>query len=444
MSQPHSYYDNLGLTHDAPPALIKAARDALLQKYSKENFPNDDEELNRIRNVINASYDALITPQKRAAHNAWLATSVTARLPVLLPTPNPIEPIFVEEQKTKHAKNSTPLTGVLVGGLLLAIVIGFILSSNSTKSTVGTATLDAPPVSAAPKSDVNKYQDATVVFQPDLGVASINANLREFDSVKSKVLRVVPRATLLKKLSSQGAFVQVQLADGAKGWIAEELLLPQADVIRLNNTTAKAYIQENSGEARLQESWNTVFPAARERMLSLLLQLEQKNPAIQNNITLLEFMALDKPKLDASALVWFGQSVLLEKENAKPTEALLASRAAIVAAPYDAGAYTALGIAAYEAGDKISLDSAALMALGLSPKTTNTWVVMGLSLGADVKTSRHAVGAFMLAIKFSRNGSFTKKYLLDLADKATNPNLPPVLREAVNEMNSNPNSFAQN
>jgi hypothetical protein len=171
--------------------------------------------------------------------------------------------------------------------------------------------------------------------------------------------------------------------------------------------------------------------------------LEQKNPAILNNIALLEFVALDKPKLDASALVWFGQSVLLEKENVKPTEALLASRAAVVAAPYDAGAYTALGMAAYEAGDKISLDSAALMALGLSPKTTNTWVVMGLSLGADVKTSRHAVGAFMLAIKFSRNGSFTKKYLLDLADKATNPNLPPVLREAVNEMNLNPSSFIQ-
>ena len=439
--QPHSYYDNLGLTHDTPPALIKAARDALLKKYSKEKYPNDDEDLNRIRNVINASYDALITPQKRAAHDMWLATGVAERLPIHLQTPAPIEPAIFEEQTTKHVKSSILLTSVLVSGLFLAIVTGFILSSNSTQGSTDTAAIKVAQVNTTPDADINRLQNTAVIFQPDLGVASINANLREFATVKSKVLRVLPRATLLKKLSSQGTFVRVQSEDGSNGWIAEELLLPRADVVRLSGTTAKAYIQANSGEIRMQEAWNSVSPLVTVRFASFLLQLEQKNPAILKSITLLETLPFEKPMFDSAALIWFSQLVLLEKENVNTAEPLVASVAAAVAAPYDAGAYTALGMAAYEAGDKFLLDRAAIMALGLSPKTTNTWLVFGLSLGADAKTSSHAVGAFMLAIRFSRNASFTKKYLLVLADKAANSSLQAALREAVNEMNLNPTSF---
>jgi hypothetical protein len=100
-------------------------------------------------------------------------------------------------------------------------------------------------------------------------------------------------------------------------------------------------------------------------------------------------------------------------------------------------------MAAFEAGDKTMLNSAAMMALGLAPKSTNTWVVMGLSLGESVEGGSFAVGAFMLAIKFSRNSNFTKKYLLELADKSANQNLRNALRTAVTEMNLNPNSFTQ-
>ncbi len=438
--QPHSYYDNLGLAQDAPSMLIKAARDALLLKYSTENYPDDTEELNRIRNVINASYDVLITPEKRAAHDVWLANSTAKQTfpPVVMPIPAVPDDVKI----AKQTESKAALIAVATVGILLVTAVGFIANYSSNDKSDATAP-SLPSAKTKQETDSSKSQDSVAPFQPDLAVASINANLRESDSTKSKILRVLPRATSVKKINIQGTFVYVELVDGAKGWIAEELLLPQVDVLRLANTNAKAYIEENAGQARMQESWNAVSPIVTERLTNLLLQLEQRNPAIQNSITLLEFVALDKPKLDASALIWFGQSVLLEKENAKPFDALAASLAAVVAAPYDAGANTALGLAAYEVGDKVSLDRAAMMALGLSPNTTNTWVVMGLSLGTDTATTRYAVGAFMLAIKFSKNAGFTKKYLLELASKATNTGLQLALLDAVNEMNTNPSSFTK-
>lgn len=68
----HTHYDNLKVSRDAPPEVIRAAYKSLSQKYHPDRHA-DSEEANRVMRLLNAAYEVLRDPQRRAEHDQWIA-----------------------------------------------------------------------------------------------------------------------------------------------------------------------------------------------------------------------------------------------------------------------------------------------------------------------------------------------------------------------------------
>lgn len=67
----HTHYDNLKVTRNAPPEVIRAAYKILTQKYHPDkHFGNSDAE--RVMSLINVSYEVLSNPEKRTDHDRWI------------------------------------------------------------------------------------------------------------------------------------------------------------------------------------------------------------------------------------------------------------------------------------------------------------------------------------------------------------------------------------
>lgn len=72
MAKFRTHYDNLKVSRDAPPEVIRAAYRILSQKHHPDR-QNGDPRADQIMAIINASYEVLSDPVKRKAHDAWIA-----------------------------------------------------------------------------------------------------------------------------------------------------------------------------------------------------------------------------------------------------------------------------------------------------------------------------------------------------------------------------------
>jgi curved DNA-binding protein CbpA len=76
-----THYDNLKVSRDAPMEVIQAAYRSLARKYHPDqNRGTRDGEA--IMKVINASYEVLSDPVKRAKHDRWIAEQSGRQRPV--------------------------------------------------------------------------------------------------------------------------------------------------------------------------------------------------------------------------------------------------------------------------------------------------------------------------------------------------------------------------
>lgn len=67
-----THYDNLKVSRDAPPEVIRAAYKSLSQKYHPDRNPGD-EAAARIMQLLNEAYEVLSDTRRRALHNQWIA-----------------------------------------------------------------------------------------------------------------------------------------------------------------------------------------------------------------------------------------------------------------------------------------------------------------------------------------------------------------------------------
>ena len=67
-----THYDNLKVARNAPIEVIRAAYKTLSQKYHPDTNKNDPD-AERVMKTINASYEVLSDPEKREAHDMWIA-----------------------------------------------------------------------------------------------------------------------------------------------------------------------------------------------------------------------------------------------------------------------------------------------------------------------------------------------------------------------------------
>ncbi|MGR8935516.1 MAG: J domain-containing protein [Gammaproteobacteria bacterium] len=80
MSKIRSHYDNLMVANNASPRVIKAAYKALCQTYHPDKYQGGVGEAERIMKIINAAYEVLSDPLKKAEHDAWLAANQAGRV----------------------------------------------------------------------------------------------------------------------------------------------------------------------------------------------------------------------------------------------------------------------------------------------------------------------------------------------------------------------------
>lgn len=71
MARIHTHYDNLKVSRNAPPEVIRAAYKTLSQKFHPDRNP-DDPNATRTFQIISRSYEVLSDPLKRRDHDNWI------------------------------------------------------------------------------------------------------------------------------------------------------------------------------------------------------------------------------------------------------------------------------------------------------------------------------------------------------------------------------------
>lgn len=77
MARLHTHYDNLKVTRNAPPEVIRAAYKTLSQKFHPDRNP-EKQDATRAIQIINLAYDVLSDPIKRKEHDDWIAAKEAA------------------------------------------------------------------------------------------------------------------------------------------------------------------------------------------------------------------------------------------------------------------------------------------------------------------------------------------------------------------------------
>ena len=167
-----THYDNLKVTRNAPPEVIKAAYRTLCQKYHPDRNTSGDAE--RIMQVVNRAYQVLSDPELRQEHDEWICEeelkAAEARQaqdranwapppPPQQPPPTPRPSYTQAAQPPRYAEPAPRRSfGALFfwGFVLLAIVVGINFSDKSPSRPSSTYTRTPPPqTTQAPSPDTS-------------------------------------------------------------------------------------------------------------------------------------------------------------------------------------------------------------------------------------------------------------------------------------------------
>lgn len=128
MPRIHTHYDNLKVTRNAPPEVIRAAYKTLCQKFHPDRNPGN-ENAKKTFLLIRTAYETLSDPEKRKQHDAWIASVESETSPeniVFQPAPKPRK--VVRSSKRASASLTKKRLWQLVFWILIAllILIGFV------------------------------------------------------------------------------------------------------------------------------------------------------------------------------------------------------------------------------------------------------------------------------------------------------------------------------
>ncbi|MEO6004374.1 MAG: J domain-containing protein [Opitutus sp.] len=117
-----THYDNLKVSRDAPIEVIQAAYRSLARKYHPD-MNASAAKAEAVMKIINASYEVLSDPVKRAAHDDWIAAQLREHehdsfQPLRRPAPPPPrydapQPATRESPRTPGRRPWTPFSIVL-------------------------------------------------------------------------------------------------------------------------------------------------------------------------------------------------------------------------------------------------------------------------------------------------------------------------------------------
>lgn len=375
--------------------------------------------------------------QEPEGHNA----SSTVESSVAEPMPVAADTRGDDAAPRPASRGAGPKWIVGIGVAIGAVWLVHIASGPSDDRSAGQAWSPAVSVNESRSAEAVPSPQ-TARFDPSLAIAAIKANLRAEPLPKAKIVRVLSRGEKLQVGNDLDAFWFVRLVDGTSGWVAKELAIPVADEQRLQGLTAQQYLEQRASEGRLQELVREREPQMKAFLVTLH-QIANRSPETLATLDELENAKAYTVVPDEPAAVWYGLSAKAAAAGGNFEEAAWNSRAAIEADPTNADNHIALALSSFEAGNYEVTKAVAKIVPFLAPRTTNAWVVLGLAEALDEKDGLEstAIGAFVLAVRLSRNPAFTRKYLSDLSTKSTVPRVRQLAALAVAEEKANPSTF---
>jgi nucleoid-associated protein YgaU len=147
-----------------------------------------------------------------------MATPASPLVPVLAPT-NPPATLGSTHQSLILVATSTPVARAVVTTTVTATVSSALPAPIATAGTLPLSLVATPTVTET------VAQPATILIRPN-----INANARQAPITTAPILRVLAGGTSWRVLSisPDRQWVQVQLPDQVRGWVAMQLVLEQA------------------------------------------------------------------------------------------------------------------------------------------------------------------------------------------------------------------------
>ena len=130
MPRIHTHYDNLKVTRNAPPEVIRAAYKTLCQKFHPDRNPGN-ENAKKTFLLIRTAYETLSDPEKRRQHDAWIASVESETTPkniLFQPAPRPEK--AAHSSKRAGASLTRKRLWQLVFWILIAllVLVGFVFN----------------------------------------------------------------------------------------------------------------------------------------------------------------------------------------------------------------------------------------------------------------------------------------------------------------------------
>lgn len=195
MARLRTHYDNLKVSRDAPSEVIKSAYRALANKYHPDRHGGNESAMKAMK-AINVSYEVLIDPEKRKAHDAWIVAntrSVTssaqqnghsfnhhyAAPPRSTPPPQPgASPQWNDFDRARNVRFS--LMPALLTALALMLLVVYAVKT-MTRSDQDPSTQVGPAVATSPadKENVVEVRKAIPVPPQEAASASDGSSIAE-------------------------------------------------------------------------------------------------------------------------------------------------------------------------------------------------------------------------------------------------------------------------
>lgn len=324
-----------------------------------------------------------------------------------------------------NSSGSSGSAALWILGLCFALVIVVGLSAGRNESAASGSAGESQPQAAARTESVNKPAVSPASLVGQSAVAARKANVRGGPGVRFPVVTLLSRGDLVRPTNrpSTTTFIEIELPDGKKGWIGQELLVDAAAARALAGTTAEQYA--DSRPVRLSQI------VSESDLLNFTRALSTSNPAnanpsAENLISTVRMLApvnnaAPYPR-DVDALRWWTLEGRWQSDNGgAPMEVVMTSIAAVYADPNDSGALVALGMAAMKAGFYGPAFDRVVRALTIAaPESTNTWVLLAAS-AAQRSQPQIARAALDVALGYSRDVKVTRAFVANVASESPVP-----------------------
>jgi DnaJ-class molecular chaperone len=128
MPRIHTHYDNLKVTRNAPPEVIRAAYKTLCQKFHPDRNPGN-ENAKKTFLLIRTAYETLSDPEKRRLHDAWIASAESTENldEAVQPTTRPAKASWSFARPRALRKNGRLLQFSFCLFFVLLILVGLLL-----------------------------------------------------------------------------------------------------------------------------------------------------------------------------------------------------------------------------------------------------------------------------------------------------------------------------